>query len=339
MVATSTRPDKNSATEQAAPSFAQNIWKKLIRFVVNTLGLLVLRAILGSLPVLKNASAFGDSFMTPLVLAYLIIDTVILLVVLDFGINLARDLQAKYDYIPDLSKLISLATILLVLLFAYRVYEVPTACLVVQRTDLLSLGQNQNSTPGSFTDFMRAWNQMIGQVNEAAMQNATGDTLVRYQQLAVAVLRRPPDIFGWAFLVLITFPAIGIVASVSRHLNTFTELLSHTGVVIGKTTHPPGTFARPTSAPAAAERPSVASESMSPADVIEKLSKLKSLLDSAAISKDDFDNQKMKLLGRPASHSKPVGPEDFERLKSLLDSGALTEEEFKTHKERLLEQI
>jgi Short C-terminal domain len=331
-------PDKASVAEQASPTFAQSVWKKLVRFVLTALGLLFLRAILGSLPILKNAAAFGDSFMTPLVLAYMIVDTVILLIVLDFGILLARDLQARYEHIPDLSKLISVATILLVLLFAYRVYEVPTACLVVQRTDLLSLGQNQSSAPGSFGDFIRAWNQMVGQVSETAMQNATGDALVRYQQLAVALLRRPPDIYGWTFLVLITVPAIGTVALASRHLNTFTELLSHAGTGMGRTAQGPGAFARP-GASAAAESVSVASESMSPTDVIEKLLKLKSLLDSGVISKDDFDNQKIKLLRRTVSHSKPVEPEEFQLLKSLLDSGALTQEEYKAQKERLLEQI
>jgi len=338
MVATSAMPDKDSVTEQAPPSFVQNMWKKLILFVVNALGLLLLRAIFGSLPILKNASAFGDSFMTPLVLAYMIVDTVILLVVLDFGITLARELQARYEHIPDISKLVSLAVILVVLVFAYRVYELPTACLAVQRTDLLSFGQNRTSPPGTFTDFIRAWNQMVGQLSEAAMQNATGDALVRYQRLAVAMLRRPPDIYGWAFLALIAVPAISMVALVSRHMNTFSELLSQAGVAIARTAHPPGTSARP-SAPARPEGASLGIESMSPAGVIEKLSKLKSLLDSGAISKEDFDTQKIKLLGRTVSHSKPVEPDDFQRLKSLLDSGALTEGEYKAQKERLLEQI
>lgn len=321
----SSTPDKDAVSEQAAPTSAQNAWKRLIRVVVNVLGLLVLRAILGSLPILKNAAAFGDSFMTPLVLAYMIVDTVILLLVLDFGISLARDLQARYKHIPDLSKLVFLTTILLALLFAYRVYEVPTACLVVQRSDLLSLGQNQNGAPGSFTDLIRTWNQVVGQFSEAAMQNATGDALARYQQMAVVVLRRPPDIYGWTFLFLIAVPAILMLASASRHINTFTELLSHGGIVVGRT--------------AAAERASVASENSSPSDVIEKLAKLKSFLDSGLISKDDFDKQKMKLLGRTLSHCKQLEPEDLQQLKSLLDSGALTEEEYKAHKERLLEQI
>ncbi|MBV9625413.1 MAG: SHOCT domain-containing protein [Acidobacteria bacterium] len=327
--------DKAPVAEQTSLPFAQSVWKKLVRFVVTALGLLLLRAILGSLPILKNAAAFGDSFMTPLVLAYMIVDTVILLLVLDFGITLARDLQTRYKNIPDLGKLISVITVLLVLIFAYRIYEVPTACLVVQRNDLLNLGQNQNTTTGNFSDFIRAWNQIVGQVNQMAMQNANGEALVRYQQLAVALLRRPPDIYGWTFLALIALPAIGTVALVSRHLNTFTDLLSHAGIVFGRATQARGTFARS----GTPERSSVSTESMSAGDVIGKLSKLKSLLDSGAISRDDFETQKLKLLGQTVPQSKPTQLEDFQRLKSLLDSGALTEEEYKAQKGRLLEQI
>lgn len=86
-------------------------------------------------------------------------------------------------------------------------------------------------------------------------------------------------------------------------------------------------------------RASGADQGMSVADLIEKLSKLKSLLDSGAISKDDFDNQKIRILGRTISYSKPAEPEDFQKLKALLDSGTLTQEEYEHHKKRLLEQI
>ena len=340
MAATGTTAKKDVLAEQVPLTFAQSTWKKLIRFLVNTLGLIFLRAILGSLPMLKNASAFGDSLMSPLVLALLIVDTVILLVVLDFGITLARDLQAKYERIPDLSKLVSLATVFLVLIFAYKVYEVPTACLVVQRTDLLNLSQTNgpSGTPAGFGDFMRGWSQMVGQASAAAMQNATGDALVWYQQLAVAVLRRPPNIYAWTFLVLIAIPAMGMVTLVSRHLDTFTELLSHVGIGFRGTARPPGSYVD-APAPAAARRNSGADQSMSAADLIEKLFKLKSLLDSGAISKEDFDNQKMRILGRTISYSKPAEPEDFQKLKILLDSGALTQKEYEHHKKRLLELI
>jgi hypothetical protein len=178
---------------------------------------------------------------------------------------------------------------------------------------------------------------MVGQVSEAAMHNASGDALVWYQQLAVAVLRRPPNIYAWTFLVLIAIPAVGMVTLVSRHLDAFTELLSHAGVAIGRTAHPARPWPRP-SAPAAVEA-SAAGQSISQAEIIEKLAKLKALLDVGAISKDDFDKQKAKLLGRGVSLSKAVDPQAFRNLKSLLECGVLTEEEYNSHKERLLEQI
>jgi len=117
---------------------------------------------------LKNASAFGDSLMSPLVLAYAIVDTVLLLVVLDFGITLARDIQSKYEHIPELKKLISLATIgLELLIFAYKVYTLPTSCLVVQPTDLIDL--SHSGTPTAFGDFIRTWSQTLSQMNATAM--------------------------------------------------------------------------------------------------------------------------------------------------------------------------
>jgi hypothetical protein len=336
MVTSGTTPTKDAAVEQGVSTFARNAWKKLIRFAINVLGLLVLRGILGSLPMLKNATAFGDSLMSPLVFAYLIVDTVILFVVLDFGITLGRDIQARYQHVPDLGKLISLATVLIVLISAYRVYELPTACLVVQRTDLVSLAQNQSGTPSSFGDFMRAWSQMVGQVSGAAMQNATGDALAWYQQMALAVLRRPPNFYAWTFLVLIAIPVIAMVSLISRNLEAFTDLLSPAGLVLGRALHAPGTFAR---ASAPAERASASGQGMSAAEMIEKLSRLKSLLDSGAISREDFEKQKTKISRRTVSYSHPADPEDFRKLKSLLDSGVLTEEEYDAHKQRLLEQL
>jgi hypothetical protein len=274
---------------------------------------------------LKNASAFGDSLMSPLVLAYAIVDTVLLLVVLDFGITLARDIQNKYEHIPELKKLISLATIVLVLLFAYNVYKLPTACLVVQPTDLINL--SQSGTPTAF-----------GQINATAMQNAGGEALASYQQLAVAVLQRS-GIYGWTFLILIALPTVGIVTLISRHRETFSELLSHTGAALVTTTTrrlgtPAGANVR-----SAGGRVAGAGESLSTREVIEKLTRLKSLWDSGTISKDDFKNQKTRVLGRALSNSKPAEPDDFQKLKSLLDSGALSEEEYQAYKEHLLELI
>jgi hypothetical protein len=324
MVSHKTNGKPKQDAEQVPLTFAQNTWKKVIRFVINSLGLLIFRAILGSLPMLKNASAFGDSLMSPLVLAYAIVDTVLLLVVLDFGITLARDIQNKYEHIPELKRLMSLATMVLVLLFAYKAYKLPTACLVVQRTDLINL--SQSGTPTAF-----------GQINATAMQNAGGDALASYQQLAVAVLQRS-GIYGWTFLILIALPTAGIVTLISRHLEAFSEFLSHTGATLVTTARRLGTPAG-ANVGSAGGRVAGAGESLSTREVIEKLTRLKSLWDSGTISKDDFKNQKTRVLGRALSNSKPAEPDDFQKLKSLLDSGALSEEEYQTYKEHLLELI
>ena len=336
MVSDNTNEKPKQDTEQVPLTFAQNTWKKVIRFVINSLGLLILRAILGALPMLKNAPAFGDSLMSPLVLACAIVDTVLLLVVLDFGITLARDIQNKYEHIPEFKKLISLATIVLVLLFAYKVYKLPTACLVVQPTDLINL--SQSGTPTAFGDFIRMWSQTLSQMNATAIQNASGDALVSYQQLAVAVLQRPPSIYGWTFLILIALPTVGIVTLISRHLETFSELLSHTGASLVTSARSSGTPSR-ANVRSEGQRGAAAGESMSTREVMEKLTRLKSLCDSGIISKEDFENQKTRVLRRPISNSKPTEPGDFQKLKSLLDSGALSEEEYRAYKEHLLELI
>jgi hypothetical protein len=330
-------PEKEILMEQILSIAGPNIGKKFIRFVLGVLGLLILRGILGLLPMLKNASAIGDSLLSPLVLSYAVVDTVILLVVLDFGIKLGADIQPNDQRLHDLGKIISRATVILVLTFAYKAYEVPTACLFVGRADLMSFGKN--STPANYGDFMRMWSQIVGQVSAAAIQNATGDALVGYQQLAVAVFRQPPNIYAWTFLILIAIPVVGLVPLVSRNLDTLTELVSHAATALHGAARTPGTVTV-SSAPSAVERPfSERGQGMSPSSVVEKLTKLKSLLDSGAISKDDFEDQKKRILGRMPDSKSATEPEDLRKLKELLESGALTEGEYETHKKRFLEQI
>ncbi|MEM3574084.1 MAG: SHOCT domain-containing protein, partial [Nitrososphaeria archaeon] len=65
--------------------------------------------------------------------------------------------------------------------------------------------------------------------------------------------------------------------------------------------------------------------------------KLKTLMDSGVISKEDFEAQKNKLLhGVSSSYSTE---EKLKNLKSLLDSGAITQEEYEKQKKAILENI
>ena len=321
--------------EQSSP-LGPNIAKRIIRFALTLVGLLILRGILGALPMLKSASAIGDTLLSPLVVSYAAVDTAIILVVLAFGLNFGQDIQANAPRLSELGKIVTRSTIVIVLIIAYKAYELPIACAFVDQTDLVSLGKNSNA-PGSYADFMRIWGQMVGQVSAAAMQNATGEALAAYQKLALAVFRQPPNIYSWIFLILIAVPGISLVPLVSRNLELLTELVSQAAKTLEGTAHAPGSATDPR---VNADDGAVAIDKhLSPADVVEKVTKLKSLLDAEAISADDFEEQKKRILGRPIVPKSVTGAEDLRKLKTLLDASALTQQEFETCKKHFLEQI
>ncbi|MFZ3264341.1 MAG: hypothetical protein WA172_10100, partial [Terriglobales bacterium] len=62
--------------------FNPEFGKRVVRLAMTVVGLLVLRAILGNLPMLANATALGSSLMSPLVIADAIVDTLFLIVLL-----------------------------------------------------------------------------------------------------------------------------------------------------------------------------------------------------------------------------------------------------------------
>lgn len=321
--------------------------KRVIRVGVAVIGLLILRAILGALPMVKNASPISNSLLTPLVLADAVVDTVIFLLILSFGVGLGRTIQAGYTRLPDLGKMVSLATVAVVLLLAYGSYETVVACLVESPSDIMKtpgltlgpaaaymqalMGQvgnaGQGMDPAAVEAAVRAAQQAAQQAVNGAGLNVLG-VYQAYQAAAVMALRRPPDIYGWTFLILIALPIVGIVVSVSRNLDAITEMVFHAARA----------SARPaTGGYAASARPSglgPAGDGVS--DVIEKLAKLKSLLDAGVISKADFDGQKAVLLGGSSANAEP---EELRKLRLLFESGALTEEEYAAQKRRILASI
>ena len=306
--------------------------KRVIRVALAIVGLLVLRAILGALPMVKNASAIGDTFLTPLVLANAVVDTVIFLLILSFGVGLGRTMQANYTRLPDLGKMISLATVAVVLLLAYGSYQTVVACLVESPSDITkaltgAAGGGVQSLLGQFGNMIQG---LENSVMEQAIKTAPGYALAGYQAAAVLALKQPPDIYGWTFLILIAIPVIGIVVLVSRNLDTITDMVFHaatarprpTGSGSGAGVRPPG--AGP------------AGDGAGPGDVIEKLAKLKALLDAGVISREEFDGQKTAILGgSPAS----AEPEELRKLRSLFESGALTKEEYEAQKRRILAKL
>ncbi|HEV2135376.1 MAG TPA: SHOCT domain-containing protein [Terracidiphilus sp.] len=326
--------------QEGSTLFGSKIAKLAIKAGVSVIALLILRGVVDSLPVLRNSPAISDSFLSdtllsPLVIANAMIDTAVLAVMLTSGLGLARLIGSKGQRFAELGSIAAHITLLVVLIFAYKTYELPSACFFVSRTDLVSLNAPTAAPSGSFGDFIRAWGQVISQVNATAIQNASGDTLTSYQQLALADFRRPPNYYAWIFLVLLAIPVTGLVPLVYRNLDNMADLLSHGAAAlhgsIGSGNPPPG----PTVPPQAD-----VAESMSLKRSVDKLIKLKTLLDAGAISKGDFENQKQRILTLPLQ-PEPNGadPEDFIRLKAIHEAGALTESEYETQKSRALHHI
>jgi hypothetical protein len=326
---------KGGAVAQAQSTLGTVLWKKIVRIALSIFGLLVLRAVLPTLPVLKNASAFDDSLLSPLVIATGLVDTAIFGILLGFGVEAGAAIRAKYTRIPELGKFVTLAVTLFVLLLAYEAYQIPTACLIESPTDLTNLSKTGNAgPPQAFADFIRAWQQAVQGLTADAVHAATGNTLRAYQRLAVAVLRQPPDLYGWTFLALIAASVIGMAIIISRNLDALTELVVH---AIGTPARPPAGLATaggPSSTGAFSRVPAPAEPSLT--DAADKLTKLKGLLDGGIISKQDFETQKATILQRPLRGG---DPDELRKLKSLLDAGALSEEEYECQKQRFLSQL
>ena len=332
--------------EQVPPSLATRVVKLAIKAGVSVVALLMLRGIVGSLPMLKNSPAISDTFLgdtllSPLLIANAIIDSAILAVILVFGIRLGHLVRVQGERFAELGSIVTQATLVVILILAYKMYELPAACFFVGRTDLVNL--NTSNPSAAYGDFIRAWGQLINQANATIIQNASGEALNSYQQLALAVFRRPPNYYAWAFLILIAIPIIGLVPLVHRNLDTMADLLSHGAALLQGTSHPIAAGpAPPTTSPGTSQpEPHVEAPQQMPLKVVvEKLIKLKTLLDSGAISTADFQSQKQRVLGLPiALTATNLDPDDFIKLKALFEAGALTEAEYETQKQKALQMI
>lgn len=328
--------------EAPAANPGPGLRKDFVRAALYLLFLLVFRSILDSLPFLKNASVIGDTLLSPLVLVNAVIDTISLSVVLSFGLTGGRQIHQLGHRYTDLSRIISLGTIVIVLVLAYRVYELPVACTFVNQSDLVNLSATTQQSPGGggFGDFIRLWGQMIGQVSAAALQNANGQALLQYQRLALALFHRSPDLYAWIFSILIGIPVVTLVTLVYRNLDNLSELLSHGILALQTGALPPVDSSR---VPAVAEGAAATANGPGAGlvhDGIERLTKLKSLYQAGAISEADFVAQKPRIIASmiEVPSAKPE-MSDFLRLKELSEASILTPEEYASLKDHFLKSI
>jgi hypothetical protein len=318
---------------QAPSILGPNAGKRAVRLVVTVGSLLILRAILDALPMLKNASALDDTLLSPLVITKAVVDTLIFAVVLRFGVGVGRSIHQNSRRLPDLGRIASLTTLAIILGIAYAAYKVPVACIVFSPTDVLSFDAAQIGAGEATQKFGFDWSRIQDAYRQFAGQQIkmlTGDNLSAFQQLAAVRLTQSPDIYGWVFLVFVAVPVVGIVVLTSRNLDTLTEVVFHAVAASPGPVQGQGVGSAASSPQAGtAEAPSIR-------DVGDKLTKLKALLDSGLISKEDFDGQK-KVLLEGSSHVAET--EELRKLKALLDAGALTQEEYNDQKRRFLARL
>jgi hypothetical protein len=312
--------------------------EKGIRFAVTILGLLILKAVVGALPMIKNASPMDDTLLSPAVLATAIVNTLIMLAILGFGLTVSRTFRRFYPRIPDLATAVLLLTVLLVLVLAYNLYEMPLASVLTSPQDLTTLGGSGSvdAYRAQLDPQLRNFVQQAftGTLTPELIKNAAPSLWQAYQGLAVLKMRQSPDLYGWIFLLLAAIPTVGIVVIGSRNLDAISGLLFRKARTAGL---PPGAsnsgpyLHRSTAGPDGGQPgKELSSEDM------DKLIRLKTLVDKGAITQADFDAQKRMILQGPVA---PEEPAELQRLKQLLDAGALTQEEYDVQKQRILSRL
>lgn len=91
--------------------------------IIPIFALIVLRLILSSLPMLKNAGPMGDTGVTPLALTKAAIDTAIYFLIVRFTWVGARTIRSARPHLTELATILSLAGFALVATLAYSGYE------------------------------------------------------------------------------------------------------------------------------------------------------------------------------------------------------------------------
>lgn len=107
----------------APVSLGTQVGKKIIGVIVALVGLLIIRAIVGGLPMLKTALSIGTSGVTPLMIAVAIANTLIFVVLLRFGFGLSAVLRAGSPGFPESGAIFNLMVVTVVAIWANSAYS------------------------------------------------------------------------------------------------------------------------------------------------------------------------------------------------------------------------
>ena len=96
--------------------------KPVIKFIIVLVVLLVIRAIVAALPMIRDARISGFP-LTPLQMAIVVVDTVIIVILLNFGRDIGNSLRFGVERFPEIGTIATLIVVLIAVSIAYTAYN------------------------------------------------------------------------------------------------------------------------------------------------------------------------------------------------------------------------
>lgn len=98
------------------------IVKPVIRFTIGLVVLLVVRALVSALPMIRDATISGFP-LTPLQIAIAVVDTIIIVILLNFGKDIGSSLRFRVERFPEIGTIVTLIIVLIAVSIAYTAYD------------------------------------------------------------------------------------------------------------------------------------------------------------------------------------------------------------------------
>lgn len=212
------------------------IGKKIVALVITVVILLIVHQIAASLPMLRHAPPLGGTSLFPLALTLAIIDTLIFVALVQFGIGVAALVYTATPTFPESGRLVLLAVLTLVALLAYHGYDGVLPPLLGSRT-----GESiaDPAFGGQLIPIAKAYHAAEQSWKSSLVPNTATQRYVPFSihmhtmQLdgQTYLITDPQNgrLYDLIFLILIAAPIVGIVVIVFRNMDAITNLVFRAG--------------------------------------------------------------------------------------------------------------
>ena len=112
-----------SYPQRPSDGLGQSVSRMFVGTLIPVMGLFVLRLVLVSLPMIKNAGPIADLGVTPLLLIKAALDTTIYFLIMRFAIGASQQIKLMRPHLLEIANIVMLAGCALVATLAYSGYE------------------------------------------------------------------------------------------------------------------------------------------------------------------------------------------------------------------------